>query len=435
MRKIRLPKFKKETIYLFVAGIACVLLLVGTMLLLNSHLKSSAAMDVSKIDSSRSHIMVTGKGYYAKRGKKSEEEKKRKSRTRSDKSKAWKKAAPNPRNTKRSESRTGKIIKGDAGGKKGRGGRSPGKISPQDPSATPDDSAKTPSDDKNKETKKKKRGKNRGKNNRNKDNPTTEDPKAPVLSLNFKNVEKVQNNTTYIKGTELRFSLSATTYEGEKIERSEKWYVWLNGGEDDDENRMYSSGDRYIGLYSAKIDPSGGSKLKVGRNRIIVSVTDTEGNKTTETYKISMDPSQEGEKEGIATVSFDLKQLGIDKSPIGTSKVTINDGEKVAHIVKRYFEIKRVKIEGTESEDYGFYLSRVHKKNITKGIPREIREKYLDFPDYEPPYKDSLGERDIGKDSGWNYNLNGETQRVGMSSKEAHDGDEIIIWYTLKLQF
>ena len=79
-------------------------------------------------------------------------------------------------------------------------------------------------------------------------------------------------------------------------------------------------------------------------------------------------------------MSFDLKQLGIEKSPIGTSKVTINDGEKVAHVVKRYFEINGVKIQGTESEDYGFYLKRVYKKNITKGIPKKIREKYFPPP-------------------------------------------------------
>lgn len=427
MKNRRLPKFKKETLYLFAAGIACVLLLAGTLLLLNSHLKSSATTDVSKIDPSRSQVMVTGEGYHAKRGKKSEQEEKRESRTRSDKSKAWKKAAPNSQNRKRSESRTGKIIRSDAGGEKGKGGRTPGKISPKKPSGTPDDSAKTPSDDANTETKKKKREKNKGKNNRDKDNPTTEDPKAPIISINFKNVEKVQNNITYIKGTFLSFSLSATTYKGEKVERSEKFVVTLNG------DKMYSSGDRYVGLYSAKIDSGGGSKLKTGLNRIVASVTDTEGNKTTETHRIVMDASQEGEKEGVATVSFDLKQLGIEKSPIGTSKVTINDGEKVAHVVKRYFEINGVKIQGTESEDYGFYLKRVYKKNITKGIPKKIREKYFPPPDYEPFEKDSLGAKDFGQESGWKYNLNGETPNVGMSSKEAHDGDEIIIWYTLKL--
>ena len=52
MKNRRLPKFKKETLYLFAAGIACVLLLAGTLLLLNSHLKSSATTDVSKIDPS-----------------------------------------------------------------------------------------------------------------------------------------------------------------------------------------------------------------------------------------------------------------------------------------------------------------------------------------------------------------------------------------------
>ena len=173
--------------------------------------------------------MVTGEGYHAKRGKKSEQEEKRESRTRSDKSKTWKKAAPNSRNRKRSESRTGKIIRSDTDEEKSKGGRTSGKISPKKPSGTPDDSAKTPSDDANTETKKKKREKNKGKNNRDKDNPTTEDPKAPIISLNFKNVEKVQNNTTYIKGMFLSFSLSATTYKGEKVERSEKFVVTLNG--------------------------------------------------------------------------------------------------------------------------------------------------------------------------------------------------------------
>lgn len=429
MKKIRLPKFKKETLYLFAAGIACVLLLVGTVLLLNSHLKSSTTTDVSKINSKRSQVMVTGKGYHAKNGKNSEQEKKRENRERSDKSKAWKKTAPNSKNRKRSESRTGKIIRSDAGGEKGKGGRTPGKISPQKPSGTPDDSAKTPSDDKNTETKKKKREKNKGKNNRDKDNPTTEDPKAPVLSLNFKNVEKVQNNTTYIKGTELRFSLSATTYEGIKIERSNDWYVWLNGDEDDDENRIYSSGNRYIGLYSAKIDPSGGSKLKAGRNRIIVRVTDTEGNKTTETYKISIDPSQEGEKEGFATVSCDLHNIG-KEDPIGTLKVEINDGETVGNVVERYLEIKGV---GFDLDKTSRFLDRIYKENITKGIPKKIREKYFPPPDYEPFKKDSLGTFDFGRDSGWKYRIGTEYPNTGMWATPANDGSKIVIEYTLEL--
>lgn len=434
MKKIRLPKFKKETLYLFAAGIACVLLLVGTVLLLNSHLKSSAATDVSKIDSSRSQVMVTGEGYHAQRGKKSEQEKKRESRTRSDKSKAWKKAAPNSKNRKRSENRTGKVIKSDAGEKNGREGKEPSEIPPREEAGTPDNADKPPADDANSGTNKRKKGKNKGKNSRDKDNTATKDPNAPVLSVNFSNVdekktEEKKNGTIYINGTKLRFSLSATTYEGRKIERSEKWYVWLNGGEDDDENRMYSSGDRYIGLYSAKIDQGGGSKLKAGRNRIIVSVTDTEDNKTTETYKISMDPSQEGEKKGVATVSVDLKQLGIEKSPIDTLKVTINDDETVGEVVERYLKMKNV---GFDLDKTGRFLDRIHKKNITKGIPKKIREKYFPYPDYEPFEKDSLGSRDFGKDSGWKYKIGTKYPSVGMWAMQANDGDKIFIEYTLE---
>lgn len=471
MRKIRLPKFKKETIYLFVAGIACVLLLVGTLLLLNSHLKSSAAMDVSKIDSSRSHIMVTGKGYYAKRGKKSEEEKKRKSRTRSDKSKAWKKAAPNPRNTKRSESRTGKIIKGDAGGKKGRGGRSPGKISPQDPSATPDDSAKTPADDANTETNKRKKGKNKGKNSRDKDNTATKDPNAPVLSVNFSNVdekktEEKKNGTIYINGTKLRFSLSATTHKGKEIERSEDWYVWLNG------DKMYSrGGSKYKGLYTANTDSSGIPKLKSTVNNIVITVKDGD-NKTTETYRISMDTSKSPKEIGTVTVSCDLDEIGIgigeytkdgkDGKPVKDEdkgeKVTpddlnifvpktmkIDEGDTVSDVVEKYFYesgitptmYRQPKPEEPEKNEVylrkidGYIIKRADKKVAEKPEKnyRKYRSERKTFKEYiDEKY---LGEKNYGTGSGWKFKYNEGIPKRAMSDVEVNDGDKIILLYVL----
>lgn len=468
MRKIRLPKFKKETIYLFVAGIACVLLLVGTMLLLNSHLKSSAAMDVSKIDSSRSHIMVTGKGYYAKRGKKSEEEKKRKSRTRSDKSKAWKKAAPNPRNTKRSESRTGKIIKGDAGGKKGRGGRSPGKISPQDPSATPDDSAKTPADDANSGTNKRKNKKNKKQNDGkgNKTKVEESNPKAPILTVKFENVDRIENNTTYIKGTSLRFSLSATTHKGKKIERSEDWYVWLNG------DKMYSrGGSKYKGLYTANTDSPGIPKLKSTVNNIVITVKDGD-NKTTETYRISMDTSKPPKKIGTVTVSCDLDEIGIgigeytkdgkDGKPVKDEdkgeKVTpdnlnifvpttmrIYEGDTVSDVVEEYFDSLGIDAPMDITPRPGdpkknqVYLKKISGNIIKKADKKVANEPQKNYRKYRSERKgynatsgeEYLSEKDYGSGSGWKFKYNGGIPERAMSDVEVNNGDKIILLYVL----
>lgn len=437
MRKIRLPKFKKETIYLFVAGIACVLLLVGTALILNSRSENAAAADVSKINSKRSQVMVTGKGYHAKNGKNSEQEKKRENRERSDKSKAWKKTAPNSKNRKRSESRTGKVIKSDAGKKNGREGKEPSEIPPREAAGTPDNADKNPADDANSGTNKRKNKKNKKQNDGkgNKTKVEESNPKAPILTVKFENVDRVENNTTYIKGTFLSFSLSAVTHKGRKVERF-GFNVELNG------KKMYSGGDRYVGLYSATIDSGGASKLKTGFNRIVAHVADTNGNETTETYRIVMDSSQEGKKEGTATVSCDLHNIG-KEDPIGTLTIPIYEGEKVSHVVKRYFEDNgtenKAKIDNKGTLDYGFYLTKVTKEGIAKDIPAKTREENL-----PPPYKmrddNSLQEKDLGKNSGWKYTLNGKTpgdqdedKDAGMSAKRARDGDEIVIWYTLNL--
>lgn len=475
MRKIRLPKFKKETIYLFVAGIACVLLLVGTMLLLNSHLKSSTTTDVSKINSKRSQVMVTGEGYHAQRGKKSEQEKKRESRTRSDKSKAWKKAAPNSQNIRQSESKTGRVVKNNDRGKKGNNA---------------DKLVKNHTgDEKLKKVKKKGRHTvKRRKKNKN--------PKAPILTISYENVDRVERDITYINGTLLSFTLSAVSYRGTEIKRG--FTVELNG------KPMYGDGRKY----TATIDSDGGPKLKDGLNEIVASVdykTNKETIKTTETFRVSMNSEKGRKKEGNVTVSCDCSELGIHSYIDPKDDIPVYEGEKISHVVKRYFYRSGVKFEKDGTEDFGFYLKRINfdiigranedlkkteedlddvkedlkkaeeglkkvekdlkeadkegdiykklqeKYKMLKARCEELEEKYKMLEAKNEKYKtykklreeyktsiyresigkyiDSLGEKDFGKDSGWKYKLNGKFPDVGMSGERAYDGDEIVIWY------
>lgn len=475
MKKIRLPKFKKETLYLFAAGIACVLLLVGTALLLNSRSENAAATDVSKINSKRSQVMVTGKGYHAQRGKKSEQEKKRESRTRSDKSKAWKKAAPNSQNIRQSESRTGRIVKNNDRGKKG-----------DNADKSVNNHTNHTGDEKSKKVKKKGRHTvKRRKKNKN--------PKAPILTISYENVDRVERDITYINGTLLSFTLSAVSYRGTEIKRG--FTVELNG------KPMYGDGRKY----TATIDSDGGPKLKDGLNEIVASVdykTNKETIKTTETFRVSMNSEKGRKKEGNVTVSCDCSELGIPSYINPKDDIPVYEGEKISHVVKRYFYRIGIGIDYSGTEDFGFYLKRINfdtikkadeyleqlRKNLQetkkdlekvseklkeeddksgdkyKNIQEEykkLKEEYEKLQTELKKYKkyirlrrknrgsielNSLGEKDFGKESGWKYTLNGETpgdqerdngaqgnnNSAGMSAKKARDGDEIIIWYTLE---
>ena len=89
------------------------------------------------------------------------------------------------------------------------------------------------------------------------------------------------------------------------------------------------------------------------------------------------------------------------------------------------------------SPDTGYYLRRLSKAGMTDGIrfSQEIQEQYglTNDPDTWNYTKDSLGEKDFTRYSGWLYSVNGYYPN-GMSSVLASDGDEIILEYTLDLK-
>ena len=249
---------------------------------------------------------------------------------------------------------------------------------------------------------------------------TPEDPgdeevidKTPTMITSLAGIDSIE-------GTRLTFTLEGRDYRGYKI-GAEHFTAYVNG------MRIFSSGeDYYKRTYRAD--------LTDGENEIILTIADEDGNTVSQSYTVYCNADGEMAVGGSLHLTIDVRVLGLGY--LLDTDVEFFEGDSISHVVEKGLTENGFGFVSDGSNNYGWYLRRIEKPGITDGwsIPDPIlyhlEENGSDVMGYE---EDSLGASDFYKFSGWMYMQNGMTPDVGMASKDAEDGDEIYIYYTLEM--
>lgn len=236
---------------------------------------------------------------------------------------------------------------------------------------------------------------------KNKEEPS-EDPTIKISGIKSKET---------VKGTEKKFTVKATSYDGDSITGS-KLTVKMNGVK-----LTPSENNKYVG------------EVIDGTNKIEVKAVDENGNSAKKTLKFKgitdAEPGEIGELDVVVTA--DALGLG---TVVSEKSVTIYDNDQLSDVVERYFDsFSDVKAEDIGS---GYYeLGRIKKDDILDDIPENILEELEEMGITPPDNKDSLGLNDFGPGSGWMYSVDGKTPKKYMSSMDPKDGSLVEIYYTV----
>ncbi|MBR2547283.1 MAG: DUF4430 domain-containing protein [Eubacterium sp.] len=223
-------------------------------------------------------------------------------------------------------------------------------------------------------------------------------------------ISGIKNNAT-VKGTEKKFTVKATSYDGDEITGS-KLTVKMNGVKltPNDDNK-------YVG------------EVIDGSNKIEVKAVDESGNSAKKTVKFKGVTDAEPEEIGELDVVVTADALGLD-TVVEEKSVKIYDNEQLSDVVKRYFDsFSDVKAEDIGS---GYYeIGRIKKDGILDDIPDNVIEDLEEMGITPPDNKNSLGLNDFGPGSGWMYSVDGNSPSKYMSSMDPKDGSLVEIYYTV----
>lgn len=227
-----------------------------------------------------------------------------------------------------------------------------------------------------------------------------------------------------VDGIYFEFSLRAEDYKGYLIDDYSKIFIYL--GEISEATRV--SGRDVVKEYrNYRVDD-----LTEGNNTIYIIVEDREGNRASKQYTVRANTEAQAKVIGQLHLRIDISQIGL-----GTLLDTYEDiyeGDGVAHVVQRALTENGLSYRHTGNASNTWYLARINKTGITDGwsISDELQERLDASGSSTTSYDaDSLGEKDFYENSGWIYSMNGSSPSVGMGSKLAEEGDEILIRFVL----
>lgn len=223
-----------------------------------------------------------------------------------------------------------------------------------------------------------------------------------------------------IDGLRIAFTVEARDYKGYSIE-SFYFTVYTN------DIRTYSSGEN---TYKRTYKP----QLSEGENRIVIVVKDKEGNEARREFTVYADARSEPKVGGTVHIVLDARTIGLGY--LLDVQQEFYEGDAISHVALEALSRNGFTCTHTGNSSYGWYLSRIGKPGITNGfaIPAALLEKLSEDGDSMMGHDaDSLGEKDFYEYSGWIFMQNGESPSVGMASREAVDGDEIVIAFTLDM--
>ena len=174
---------------------------------------------------------------------------------------------------------------------------------------------------------------------------------------------------------------------------------------------------------------------------VVVRAWDDNGNSSYKRYKVIYKVRDAGEKIGTATVRLDLSVLGLDVMDVVMDCDVFQD-QPASYVVMAALEYLGYDVSYSGTLDTGFYLERITRARSFKGveIPEELEkllildglvdeEKGITSPSRG---KDSVGEFDYTRGSGWMFSVNGSTYPGrGMSGYFLSDGDVLTLRFTL----
>ena len=233
--------------------------------------------------------------------------------------------------------------------------------------------------------------------------------KQPLIRTNLK------ENGIYNQET-LNFDVWITDYRGKALAYSDM-EVLVNGAPAD-----------YIGEMSRQ---TYSTQLRTGSNTISIRIADEYQYTVRKTYTVFYQTGK-----GRITISLEAGTIGIPYL-IKPKKIDVESGVSLSHVLDEYLKAEGFTYSYTGDLDDGFYLAKIHKKNLIKGyqIPSDLAAKIkkdeLLFDENGYESLSDLGEFDFCQGSGWMYSINGLYSSYGFNKAYVQDGDVVRIRFTL----
>ena len=238
---------------------------------------------------------------------------------------------------------------------------------------------------------------------------STPTEKQPLIRTNLK------ENGIYNQAT-LNFDVWVTNYRGKALAYSDM-EVMVNGSPAD-----------YIGEMNRQ---TYSTQLRSGANTINIKITDEYQYTVRKTYTVFYQTGK-----GRITISLEAGTIGIPYL-IKPKEIDVESGMSLSHVLDEYLRSEGFTYTYTGDLNDGFYLVKIHKKNLIKGykIPADlaskIRKDELLFDENGFESLDDLGEFDFCQGSGWMYSINGLYSSYGFNKAYVQDGDTVRIRFTL----
>lgn len=238
---------------------------------------------------------------------------------------------------------------------------------------------------------------------------STPTEKQPLIRTNLK------ENGIYNQAT-LNFDVWVTNYRGKALAYSDM-EVMVNGSPAD-----------YIGEMNRQ---TYSTQLRSGANTINIKITDEYQYTVRKTYTVFYQTGK-----GRITISLEAGTIGIPYL-IKPKEIDVESGVSLSHVLDEYLRSEGFTYTYTGNLDDGFYLAKIHKKNLIKGykIPADLASKIkkdeLLFDKNGFESLDDLGEFDFCQGSGWMYSINGLYSSYGFNKAYVQDGDTVRIRFTL----
>ena len=168
---------------------------------------------------------------------------------------------------------------------------------------------------------------------------------------------------------------------------------------------------------------------------VTILAWDDEGNSTFRKLILPYHRVGEGDENGSIHISIDATTLGL--GIIIDDDYTVHEGENAAEVLLRLFEDYGIEAQFSGTPRLNFYLRRIVWGDIAYSveIPPELWELILrdGITLTDQHDRDSIGEFDFTRCSGWMYCINGMYPGIGLSEYYPIDGDELCLRFTLAL--
>ena len=168
---------------------------------------------------------------------------------------------------------------------------------------------------------------------------------------------------------------------------------------------------------------------------VTILAWDDEGNSTFRKLILPYHRVGEGDENGSIHISIDATTLGL--GIIIDDDYTVHEGENAAEVLLRLFEDYGIEAQFSGTPKLNFYLRRIVWGDIAYSveIPPELWELILrdGITLTDQHDRDSIGEFDFTRCSGWMYCINGMYPGIGLSEYYPINGDELCLRFTLAL--